>query len=170
MMGLPDARRALPHGTQPRACIPEINRPITYQSAMRPGFPAAVLDYFGIKSAIRAGFNRVHGRGPGGSSTCADACRGGAGTLGRERANTTNFRIALRTVSMFRAYLRTIEAPLPISLVSLPSEVQIAGDSMPTTSVKEIEKTPPCLPDNQAMTSLHNPAFADQSARWGVRT
>jgi hypothetical protein len=129
-----------------------------------------VLDHSGTKSAIRAGFNRVHGRDPGGSSTCVDACRGGAGALGREQANTTNFRIALRTVSMFQAYLRTIEAPLSISLVSLPSEMRIAGDSMPTTSVKQIEKTPPCLPDNQAMTSLNNPAFADQSARWGERT
>jgi DNA-binding winged helix-turn-helix (wHTH) protein len=60
---------------------------------------------------------------------------------------------------MLRAYLRTIETPLSISLVSLPSEMPIAGDSMATTSVKEIEKTPPGRPDNQAMTSF-NPAFA----------
>jgi DNA-binding winged helix-turn-helix (wHTH) protein len=74
-------------------------------------------------------------------------------------ANATNFRIALRTVSMLTAYLRTIETPLSISLVSLPSEMPIARDSMATTSVNEIKKTPPGRPDNQAMTSF-NPAFA----------
>jgi DNA-binding winged helix-turn-helix (wHTH) protein len=68
-------------------------------------------------------------------------------------AIATNFSIALQTVSMLRAYLRTIETPLSISLVSLRSEMPIAGDSMATSSVKEIEKTPPGRRDNQAMTS-----------------
>jgi len=41
---------------------------------------------------------------------------------------------------MSHAYLRTIEPSVSIPLVSLLSEELIAGDSMTTISVKEIER------------------------------
>jgi hypothetical protein len=158
-------RRALPRGIRPRARIPEINRPITCQSAMRPGFAVAVLDHFGTKSAISAGFNPVHGRGPGGSPDLRGRRPRRRRDIRRRTANATNLRIALRTVSMLRAYLRTIETPLSISLVSLSSQMPIAGDSMATTSVKEIEKTP-----RQSGNNIVQPGLRSQSARWGERT
>jgi hypothetical protein len=56
------------------------------------------------------------------------------------KAKTTNFRIAGRSLSISRAYLRTIERTALILLVSLPVRRPIAGDDMSTISIRQTER------------------------------